>query len=1095
MLAALSIICWNQGVRLQAGGPLIVQNGAPGFWAESIPFALDQGPLGHLSNAQAAQLMHSAIANWEAVGLSSVAFQEQDQLPLDLTGANVLEFFGGHPIVGGEHRTENPIIFDHDGSVIDLLLGEGSSATVLGLAGPRFIRPATNQFISAFAVFNGLFSSSPKFASTVVHEFGHLIGLDHTQANRDLAVNGSAADNPLVPLMYPFALDAATEHPLRDDAAWLAWLAPQEGFAGATGSIRGRIFRRGGAPLPGANVVAVQVDASLRESAVEVVSCVSGFLLNGQGEYEIPGLAPGNYVVFIEPLDPRFVGGSSVGPFDSRFDDFPKDYYNGAGESASSSDDPALKTVLTVAAGQTLDRIDLIANEPNLPPVVEAGENRTVPSGQIVQLIAAAEDPDGDTMTFQWRQVSGLAVQLSGADRLSASFTAPGVSEPMALVFEFTAHDGQLEASDRVRINIIPAPGNSPPQVNAGPDQVAIKGQTVFLAGTASDPDGDFLEISWRQLSGPVVELSDSASLLASFVAPNLSQNRQLVFELRAEDGRGGVSVDAAMVTVLRNRPPTLRVRPVVFAEAGETVVVEAEADDPDGDPLTFQWTQTEGPPVELEGVDTRRLTFLADPEEQHQLYGFRLTVSDGGSTGTANVRVLVTDDLPVVMPARLDNGAPLLKGAFVSGAVVNAGSEPSAIHIRRLNPSGAEVEEIEPAAPLLPGGQMAFLAQQLDTSNQPGTLQLRGFSSPLQGFFLLGELSSGRLDGVGGLLPESGVLHFTTVRENESQATWLHLVNPDRKESAEAVLRVHDPLGEVIDERELSIAAEGSISATLGQIFEPEAALEGYLEVESSRPLKGIALCVEADSFLALAGQAALETDRLYAPHFFSDGAGNKTSLRLLNLGVQPMQVLVKAYNDSSQELGSRGYEIQPEGLLEVAVEQILRQPLAGRLVSGYLVLEVSGGQAGPLMVPARLAGDVVFSGNRGRTQAGLPLVVAPSAETRFLHVAQSVEANFFQGLVILNPDIEPALIEVQAFSADGELTAEAEVEVPAGARVIDLLNSDLYFGPDFDQAGGHLRLKSSLPVFSLSLFGDFSGQFLAAVEGQPALPDSGSE
>lgn len=1094
MLAALSIICAVQGIRVQAGGPLIVQGGAPGRWAGTISFALDQGPLGHLSHAQAAELMRTAVSNWEAVEPSSVDFQEEGPLPLDVTGANILEFFGGNPIVGGEHRTENPIIFDHDGSVIDLLLGDGSSSAVLGFAGPRFIRPSTNEFISAFAVFNGLFSSSPKFASTVVHEFGHLIGLDHTQANRDLAVNNTTADNHLVPLMYPFALDDATERPLRDDEAWLAWMEPEEGFAAATGRIRGRIFRRGGAPLPGANVVAVQVDASLRESSTEVVSCVSGFMLNG-GEYEIPGLTPGNYVVFIEPLDARFVGGSSVGPYDIRFDDFPKDYFNGADESASSGDDPVLKTVLTVAAGQTLEGIDLFANEPNLPPVVDAGADRTVPSGQIVQLIATAEDPDGDSMTFQWTQINGLPVQLSGADRLSASFTAPGVLEPVALVFEFTAHDGQSSASDQVRINIIPAPGNSPPHVNAGPDQVATQGQTVYLAGTASDPDGDFLQISWRQLSGPVVQLDGADALLASFVAPHLDQTRQLVFELKASDGRGGVSTDSVMVTVLRNRPPTLRVVPLVIAEAGETVVLEAEAVDPDGDALSFEWSQTEGQPVELEGADTPRLTFATDPDLEYQLYSFRVTVSDGGATDAAAVSVLVTGSPAVVMPANLNNGGGLLKNAFVSGAVVNTGSEASAIHVRRLNPAGQQVDAVRPGGVLAPGGQMAFLARELNPSNQPGTLQLRGLSAPLQGFFLLGELSHGRLDGVGGVLAESKNLHFSTVFESESQTTWINLVNPDRHQAAEVTLRVHDPFGEVIGESEMAIAAEGSLSATIGQLLEPESAVEGYLEVESSIPLMGIELIASADSFVALEGHAIVETERLCAPHFFTDGLVNNTILRLLNLGANPMLVRVTAYDDSSQELGSREYDVQPAAQLNVPVRQVLSRPVAGRLVSGYLDLEVSGGQAGPLTVPARLVGDILFSGNAGRTQAGLPLAVEPSGQTSFLHVAQSAEAHFFQGLVILNTNSEPALVEIQAFGTDGALTAEAEVEVPAGGRVIDLLNSELYFGPDFDQAGGHLQLTSSLPVFSLSLFGDFDGEFLAAVEGQQTPSDDDSQ
>ncbi len=1091
MLAAMLALCGLVGIHVQAGGPLIVQGGAAGRWAQPIPIALDRGSLGHLRPSQAADLVHAAMARWEGAELSSVQFDEGDRLPVDVNGANVLEFFGGNPIGAGGIHAENPIIFDHDGSVIDLLLGDGSSGVVLGFAGPRFINTSTNRYLSAFAVFNGLFSSSPKFVSTVVHEFGHLIGLDHTQVNRDLAVNASTADNNLVALMYPFALDAATERPLRDDLSWLAWLEPEEDFEDVTGRIEGRIFRRSGEPLPGANVVAVQVDASLRESFTEVVSSVSGFLLDGQGRYEIPGLAPGQYVVFIEPLDPRFKGGSSVGPFDDRFDDFAKDYYNGDGESASGSDDPALKTVLTVSAGQTLSGIDLFANEPNLPPVVDAGTDRTVPSGQIVQLIGSAEDPDGDPLTFNWRQISGPPVDLSGAESLSASFLAPGVPEPVALVFELTADDGRLSAADRVRINIIPAPGNSPPIVDAGPDQAVTKGNTVFLAGSASDADGDFLEIRWRQLSGPVVDLEGSSSLLASFAAPSLTQSRQLVFELKAMDGRGGVGTDSTIVTVIRNRPPSLHLEPFLVADPGETVRLKADASDPDGDALTFNWTQTTGPSAQLAGADSPDLIFETDPELKYQFYVFRLTVSDGGATASADARVLVSSLPAVALPARLYHEDPLFQGAFVAAAVVNAGPQASRVHIRHLAPDGEQVAEIKTENPLAPLGQLTFLDRDLNVTNHPGTLQVLGLSSPVQGFFLLGELSNGRLDGVGGPLFASELLFFPMVKQSDSEATWLYLVNMHRKEDADVTLRLRDPEGELIEETMLSLNAEGSLSAIVGDLFELESQLDGYLEVESSRPLGGIELVAAEDRFSALPGQQILETTRLYAPHFFTDGNGNTTTLRLLNLGSNPMQVDVTALDDSSRTVGSASFEVAPEALVEVAVAEILDQPESGILVSGYLNLHVSGGQASPLTIPARLTGAVRFSGNQGRTEACLPLLAEPSRRIAFLQVAQSIEAGFFQGLVIVNPNSEAALVEVQAYDTQGRLTASAEVEVPAGTRVIDLLASDLYFGPDFDQAGGQLRVNSSMPVFSLSLFGDMPGEFLAAVQGQHPLDE----
>ena len=168
--------------------------------------------------------------------------------------------------------------------------------------------------------------------------------------------------------MFPFTVTGGTDKPIRDDIAWLSWLYPEQDFQASTGTISGRILRRSGGAFLGANVVATRVSQNEQEGLVEslgeVVSAVSDFLLTDDGSYELPGLQPGDYVVFIEPLDSRFLGGSSVGPFEDPFRQFGKDYYNSENESGSANtDDPSEKMVLIVGAGQTVEDINLTSNE------------------------------------------------------------------------------------------------------------------------------------------------------------------------------------------------------------------------------------------------------------------------------------------------------------------------------------------------------------------------------------------------------------------------------------------------------------------------------------------------------------------------------------------------------------------------------------------------------------------------------------------------------------------------------------------------------------------------------------------------------------
>ncbi|MFB3903338.1 MAG: matrixin family metalloprotease [Acidobacteriota bacterium] len=341
-----------------AGGPTDLDpSGVPVRWIPArLGYVIDNGPLGSSTRDQAAIIVRAAFKVWEDADTSTIAFDDLGFLNVDVDISNYDAFFSKRP-------EGNVIIFDNDGSIISDYLGEGSE-DVLGFANAV---PAgnSNRYSFAFAVLNGLASDDPNFQGTITHEFGHMIGLDHTQAGMEQAFNGTTDDNPNVPIMFPFRVPFAPNDLRPDDKAWVSWLYPVPDFAQTTGTIRGQVFYPPGTPLPGANVVAVQVttaiNGSVTESKREILSVVSDFLVRGDGSFEIPGISPGDYVVFVEPLFPDFIQGSGVGPFDDRFENFVKDYYNATAE--SDQDDPDEKVAFSVAAGQVVTGINLVANQ------------------------------------------------------------------------------------------------------------------------------------------------------------------------------------------------------------------------------------------------------------------------------------------------------------------------------------------------------------------------------------------------------------------------------------------------------------------------------------------------------------------------------------------------------------------------------------------------------------------------------------------------------------------------------------------------------------------------------------------------------------
>ena len=98
----------------------------------------------------------------------------------------------------------------------------------------------------------------------------------------------------------------------------------------------------------------------------------------------------------------------------------------------------------------------------NFAPNAIAGANQSVNSGATVTLNgSASNDPDGDTLTYQWAQVSGTTVSLSNATSASASFTAPTVASDTLLQFSLTVSDGQSQDTAQTSVTVLRTVNNN----------------------------------------------------------------------------------------------------------------------------------------------------------------------------------------------------------------------------------------------------------------------------------------------------------------------------------------------------------------------------------------------------------------------------------------------------------------------------------------------------------------------------------------------------------------------------------------------------------------------------------------------------------
>ncbi len=91
------------------------------------------------------------------------------------------------------------------------------------------------------------------------------------------------------------------------------------------------------------------------------------------------------------------------------------------------------------------------------------------------------------------------------------------------------------------------------------------------------------------------------------------------------------------------NDPPVPVTKDLLGVKAGSIQLDASDSYDPDGDPITFLWSQVAGPAVTLTGANTSRPSFTAT---EGQMYGFRVLLADDKNS-QAIARVTVTTQEP----------------------------------------------------------------------------------------------------------------------------------------------------------------------------------------------------------------------------------------------------------------------------------------------------------------------------------------------------------------------------------------------------------------------------------------------------------------
>ncbi|WP_254280241.1 PKD domain-containing protein [Haloarcula marina] len=309
------------------------------------------------------------------------------------------------------------------------------------------------------------------------------------------------------------------------------------------------------------------------------------------------------------------------------------------------------------ATDETTAIVELVAND---PPTADSGDDQTVQSGESVELNATGSaDPDGDALTYSWTETTSSGVTLTDADTATPTFTAPDVDSETTLSFEVTVTDDSgASDTDTVNVSVEPLPDPANFDVsNLNAPASATQGDEIDVAAdvTNTGDESATQTIEFRIDTDGDDQLSDESAVVTEDVTLDGGESTTVEFTgidtsglVPGDYAHGVLSEDDTETTTLTieqaNRPPT--------ADAGddrtvaEVTAVELNATgsaDPDGDPLTYRWTEATNTGVTLTDADTATPTFTSPAVDSATTLTFEVTVTDeSGATDTDTVNVTV---------------------------------------------------------------------------------------------------------------------------------------------------------------------------------------------------------------------------------------------------------------------------------------------------------------------------------------------------------------------------------------------------------------------------------------------------------------------
>ncbi|MGM5481781.1 MAG: PKD domain-containing protein [Nanobdellota archaeon] len=241
-----------------------------------------------------------------------------------------------------------------------------------------------------------------------------------------------------------------------------------------------------------------------------------------------------------------------------------------------------------------------------------------VVEGEMVDLSnIKAEDPDGDLIEFSYSKP---------LDEKGIWETEEG--DEGQYIVNITASDGVLKTTEKIRV--IVNPSNKAPVIDCPDSFEVTEGEVIDLPCTIYDKEGDDVEYT---VSGFMDSLTTET---------DYKDAGEYEVTIEATDGKRTAVKTIDLTINNKNRAPEIKPLETIKVEEGETIELDLDVEDPDGDSLSIDY------PSQFDEDGRWQTT-----DEDVGSYELEATVSDGENEVTVPIDIVIEEvnQPPVIKP------------------------------------------------------------------------------------------------------------------------------------------------------------------------------------------------------------------------------------------------------------------------------------------------------------------------------------------------------------------------------------------------------------------------------------------------------------